>query len=129
LARNGGLLTRRGRINLRNAQYATDPVPVEPGCQCYACQHFSRAYLRHLFKAREILGLQLATIHNVHFILDLMSQIRKHIGAGSFAAFKKGFLAQYQLPNQQVRHSQRERYVQRQRGVNPPASRLTRDEA
>ena len=74
VARNGGLFTRGGRLNLRNAKYAADPLPVEPGCDCYCCQHFSRAYLRHLFKAGEILGLHLATVHNVRFMIRLMSR-------------------------------------------------------
>ncbi|MCX7706786.1 MAG: tRNA guanosine(34) transglycosylase Tgt, partial [Anaerolineae bacterium] len=60
VARNGGLFTRHGRLNLRNARYAADPLPVEPGCDCYTCQYFSRAYLRHLFKAEETLALHLA---------------------------------------------------------------------
>lgn len=113
VARNGGLFTRRGRMNLRNARYATDPLPVEPGCACYSCQHVSRAYLRHLFKAGEILGLHLATIHNLHFVLQLMREIREHIAAGTFAIFKAGFLEEYRLPDQETRHAQRTRYVQR----------------
>jgi queuine tRNA-ribosyltransferase len=107
VARNGGLLTQTGRMNLRNARYAADPLPVEPGCDCYACQHFSRAYLRHLFKAEEILGLHLATVHNIRFMCRLMNEIRAHIGAGSFAAFREAFLTRYQLPNQETRHTQR----------------------
>ncbi len=107
VARNGGLLTRRGRLNLRNAKYAADPLPVEPGCDCYCCQHFSRAYLRHLFKAEETLGLHLATVHNVRFMTRLMSDIRQHIAAGDFAAFRTAFLRDYRLPDQEVRHAQR----------------------
>jgi queuine tRNA-ribosyltransferase len=114
VARNGGLFTRRGRLNLRNAQYAADPLPVEPGCDCYTCQNFSRAYLRHLFKAGEILGLHLATVHNVRFMLRLMADIRGHLAAGSFAAFRQQFLAGYQLTNQDIRHAQRAAYKQRQ---------------
>ncbi len=117
VARNGGLFTRWGRLNLRNARYAADPLPVEPGCDCYCCQHFSRAYLRHLFKAGEILGLHLATVHNVRFMTRLMGDIREHIAAGSFSAFREDFLAGYQLPNQEVRHTQRERYVARQKAA------------
>ena len=97
VARNGGLFTRHGRLNLRNSQYAADPLPIEPGCDCYTCQHFSRAYLRHLFKAGEILGLHLATVHNVRFILRLMAEIRAQIDAGTFAAFREQFLNEYQL--------------------------------
>lgn len=107
LARNGGLLTRSGRLNLRNARYAADPLPVEPGCDCYTCQHFSRAYLRHLFKAEETLGLHLATVHNVRFMIRLMLDIRAQIRQGTFAVFRAAFLEQYQLPDQDVRHAQR----------------------
>ncbi|PKO22036.1 MAG: tRNA guanosine(34) transglycosylase Tgt [Chloroflexi bacterium HGW-Chloroflexi-1] len=113
VARNGGLLTRRGRMNLRNAQYAADPLPIEPGCDCYTCQHFSRAYLRHLFKAGETLGLHLATVHNVRFILRLMTEIRGHIATGTYRAFRDQFLGEYRLPNQDVRHAQ---HAARRRG-------------
>ncbi|HEX9114702.1 MAG TPA: tRNA guanosine(34) transglycosylase Tgt, partial [Anaerolineae bacterium] len=114
VARNGGLFTRRGRLNLRNAQYAADPLPVEPGCDCYTCQNFSRAYLRHLFKAGETLALHLATVHNVRFMLRLMDDIRRHLAEGSFAPFRQEFLAEYRLPNQAVRHAQRAAYKARQ---------------
>lgn len=106
VARNGGLLTRQGRLNLRNARYAEDPGPVEAGCTCYTCQHFSRAYLRHLFKAGEVLALRLATVHNLHFMLRLMDDVRVHIQGGTFLAFKQAFLTEYALPNQEVRHAQ-----------------------
>jgi queuine tRNA-ribosyltransferase len=115
VARNGGLLTRHGRMNLRNAQYAADPLPIEPGCACYTCQHFSRAYVRHLFKAGEILGLHLATVHNLHFMLRLMQEVRVHIAAGTFTPFRQQFLAEYRLPDQDTRHTQRARYSQRLR--------------
>jgi len=106
VARNGGLLTRDGRLNLRNARFAEDPAPVEPGCTCYTCQHFSRAYLRHLFKAGEVLALRLATVHNLHFMLRLMEDVRVHIRAGDYLAFKDDFLARYALPDQETRHAQ-----------------------
>ncbi|NLD74150.1 MAG: tRNA guanosine(34) transglycosylase Tgt, partial [Chloroflexi bacterium] len=76
LARNGAVLTPSGRLNLRNAQYAEDPRPIQEDCGCYTCQHFGRAYLRHLVIAKEILGLQLNSIHNVHFMLDLVRRAR-----------------------------------------------------
>lgn len=107
LARNGALLTRRGRLNIRNAQHNESPEPIEPGCTCYACQHFSRAYLRHLFKAGEVLGLRLATMHNLHFMLRLMEQIRASIAEGAFVDFKSAFLAEYQISDQQARASNR----------------------
>ncbi len=118
-ARNGGLLTRRGRLNLINSRYTADPLPVEPGCTCYTCQNFSRAYLRHLFKAREILGLHLATVHNVHFMLRLMEEIREHITGGTFPAFRAAFLAEYALPDQAVRHAQHEARL-KSRKIEPP---------
>jgi queuine tRNA-ribosyltransferase len=107
-ARNGGLLTPRGRLNLRNAKYAADPLPVEVGCDCYTCQHFSRAYLRHLFKAEEILGLHLATVHNIRFMMRLMDEVRAAILNGAFAEYRHRFLAGYKLSNQEVRHAQRD---------------------
>ncbi len=117
VARNGGLFTREGRLNLRNARYAADPLPVEPGCDCYCCQHFSRAYLRHLFKAEEILALHLATVHNVRFMMRLIHDIRDHITGHTFAGFREAFLARYRLPDQQVRHAQRAQYVARRQAA------------
>ncbi len=113
VARNGGLLTRQGRLNLRNAQYASDPNPVEEGCACYACRHFSRAYLRHLFKAGEILALRLATVHNLHFLLTLMAQMRAAIAAGAFDALRRDFHAAYQITDQATRHRQHAAHRQR----------------
>jgi queuine tRNA-ribosyltransferase len=96
IARNGAVLVRTGRLNLRNAQHADDPAPVEEGCDCYTCRHFSRAYLRHLITAKEILGLRLATLHNLHFVLNLMRQIRQSIFDSTFTALKEEFLAGYE---------------------------------
>ncbi len=107
VARNGGLLTGHGRLNLRNSSYTADPLPIEPGCGCYTCQHFSRAYLRHLFKAGETLALHLATIHNLHFMMKLMADIRANIASGTFDAFARAFLEAYRVPDQDVRHAQR----------------------
>lgn len=95
MARNGAVLTHRGRLNLRNAQYAADPMPIEEGCPCYTCTTFSRAYLRHLIMADEITGLYLTTLHNLHFMLDLMRRIRQSILDGTFMEFKRAFLADY----------------------------------
>ncbi|HSJ56871.1 MAG TPA: tRNA guanosine(34) transglycosylase Tgt [Anaerolineae bacterium] len=97
LARNAAVFTRRGRLNMRNAQYERDPAPIEAGCGCYACQHFSRAYVRHLFKAQEILAARLATIHNVYFLLQLMRDIRAAIAQGEFLVFRDEFFAEYPL--------------------------------
>ncbi|OQY45354.1 MAG: tRNA guanosine(34) transglycosylase Tgt [Anaerolineaceae bacterium 4572_78] len=95
IARNGAVLTHHGRLNLRNAKYARQQKPIETACTCYTCQHFSQAYLRHLIKANEILGLQLTTIHNVHFMLETMRRIRQTILDDTFAQYKRDFLANY----------------------------------
>ncbi|MFO0336110.1 MAG: tRNA guanosine(34) transglycosylase Tgt [Pseudomonadota bacterium] len=92
-ARNGHLFTRTGVLNIRNARHATDTGPVDPACGCYACRHYSRAYLRHLDRTGEILGSRLNTIHNLHFYQDLMREIRGAVAAGRFAAWRAGFEA------------------------------------
>ena len=88
-ARNGLLFTSRGKVVIRNARHADDEGPIDPSCDCYACRTFTRAYLRHLFKAGEILGLRLNTLHNLHFYLSLMAQAREAIEAGRFEAFRR----------------------------------------
>ncbi|MCG2767989.1 MAG: tRNA guanosine(34) transglycosylase Tgt [Chloroflexota bacterium] len=103
LARNGAVFTHSGRVNLRNARFAEDPIPIEEECQCYTCQRFTRAYLHHLLKAREILGLRLNSIHNLHFLLELMRQIRHSILESSFVDHKERFLASYRVVDPAVR--------------------------
>lgn len=78
-ARNGTLFTRQGKLIIKNAQYADDPRPIEPGCSCDACRYYSRAYLRHLYLAKEILAMRLNTLHNLHFYLNWMREIRQAI--------------------------------------------------
>jgi len=85
LARNGSVLTAGGRINLRNQRFADDGGPLETGCDCYACQRFSRAYLRHLFMAGEILAHRLASIHNLRMLLRLVADLRDAIGTGGLS--------------------------------------------
>jgi queuine tRNA-ribosyltransferase len=108
IARNGQLLTPDGRMNMRNAQYAEDLRPVQEGCTCYTCRTFSRAYLRHLYKAGEISALRLGTIHNVTFMLNLMAEIRAAIAGGRFAEHRAAFLSRYRITDQATRHAQRE---------------------
>jgi queuine tRNA-ribosyltransferase len=81
-ARNGQLFTSAGRINIRNARYRDDGDPIDPACDCYACAHYSRAYLRHLQQCNEILGARLATLHNLRFYQVLMGRIREAVVAG-----------------------------------------------
>ena len=92
-ARNGHLFTGSGVLNIRNARHASDTGPVDPDCGCYTCANYSRAYLRHLDRCNEILGARLATIHNLHFYLDLMRRMREALQAGRFTAFAREELA------------------------------------
>jgi queuine tRNA-ribosyltransferase len=95
IARNGTAFTSKGKVVIRNAEYAEDFGPLDDECDCYACKNFSRAYIRHLFKAKEILGARLATIHNLRFLIKLMAQIRQAIMEDSLLDFKKEFFSKY----------------------------------
>jgi queuine tRNA-ribosyltransferase len=95
VARHGTVYTREGTMILRNAEYRQAAEPLEPGCACYACQNFTRAYIRHLLKAGEILGLMLISLHNLHFYLQLMRDIREAIAGGRFEIFRREFHARY----------------------------------
>ncbi|HEX2603678.1 MAG TPA: tRNA guanosine(34) transglycosylase Tgt [Oxalicibacterium sp.] len=90
-ARNGWLFTRFGDIKIKNARYKDDKKPLDETCGCYACRNFSRAYLHHLHRTGEILGARLNTIHNLHYYLDLMKQMRAAIEEGRFAVFVRQF--------------------------------------
>jgi len=103
-ARNGTLFTRYGDLKLRNARHKADPQPIDPSCTCHACagtsgvswndggrQGFSRAYMHHLDRCGEMLGPMLATIHNLHFYLNLMQEVRDALDAGDFAGMAKRF--------------------------------------
>ncbi|HET9848063.1 MAG TPA: tRNA guanosine(34) transglycosylase Tgt [Candidatus Dormibacteraeota bacterium] len=97
IARNGSILTRGGRINLRNRRFIEDSGPPDEGCDCYTCRRFSRAYLRHLFMAGEILGHRLASIHNLRMLLRLVGQLRDAIGTGRLAAQLSKLRDEWQL--------------------------------
>ena len=95
MARNGTFMTNEGRIAIKNAQYKRDFGPLDNECNCYTCQNYSRSYLRHLFKEKEILGLRLATIHNLFFLINLMKRIRIAIKSENLLEFKKDFYKKY----------------------------------
>ena len=97
IARNGTVFTRNGRMVIRNATYAHDFSPMEEGCDCYACQHFSRAYIRHLLKAEEITGGRLASIHNLRFLIRMMEEIRQAIMEDRFLDYRREFYERYDL--------------------------------
>jgi queuine tRNA-ribosyltransferase len=95
IARHGTVLTAGGRLRILNNAFTTDKKPVEAGCDCLLCKKYSRAYLHHLFKANEFLGMRLATIHNLTFMRRLMADIRKSIASSKFSQFKKSFLKKF----------------------------------
>lgn len=95
VARNGMAMTWNGRLTLRNATFAHDWGPIEEGCQCYACRNYSRAYIRHLYKAEEILAFRLVTYHNLYFLLEFMRRMRQSILEDCFPAFREEFWANY----------------------------------
>ncbi len=87
-ARHGHLFTSRGIVNIKNAKYERDDAPLDPECGCHTCRNYSKAYLRHLFKAGEMLGMRLAVIHNLYFYNHMMEEIRAALDGGTFAAYK-----------------------------------------
>ena len=87
--RHGHVYTNRGKLNLFNARYELDDRPIEEGCKCPACQSYSRAYIRHLLKAKEMLGMRLCVLHNLYFYNTMMEEIRNAIDAGEFKGYKK----------------------------------------
>ena len=116
VARNGALFTSQGRVNIKNRRFSGQSEPLEPECDCYACQRFSAAYLWHLFKAKELLGLRLASIHNLRFISRLMARMRLAIVEDRFDSFRKDFHQDYQPTNQVARQEQKERWIRAREG-------------
>src|SRR5579859_8187383 len=101
VARNGTAFTRRGAFGLKGGAYKADFRPIDETCDCFACKHFTRAYLRHLLNVGEILGLRMVSVHNSHLFLKIMAEVRAHLAAGTFAAFYRDFIANY-VPSKKV---------------------------
>lgn len=97
IARNGTCMTSQGRLVIRNAKYTNDFGPLDPECDCYTCQNYSRAYIRHLIKAEETFGLRLTSYHNLHFLLNLMRRVRQAIREDRLLDFRQTFFEQYGL--------------------------------
>jgi queuine tRNA-ribosyltransferase len=95
-ARNGQLFTSQGKVNIRNTKYSHDLSPLDPECSCETCTRYSRSYLRHLLIAKEILYCRLATLHNLHYYLQLTTRAREAILSGTFEQFKTTELARWQ---------------------------------
>ena len=116
VARNGSLFTPEGRVDITKARYAEQQGPLDETCDCYTCRDYSAAYLRHLFRAKELLGLRLASIHNLRFVLALMERIRASILEKRFDAFRRDFLDRYQPANEAARQAQKEQWLQTRGG-------------
>lgn len=101
--RHGHVYTNHGKMNLFNAKYELDGKPIEEGCQCPACRHYSRAYIRHLLKAKEMLGMRLCVLHNLYFYNNMMEEIREAIEQGRYAAYKKAKLEGFEQGNIKIR--------------------------
>jgi queuine tRNA-ribosyltransferase len=97
IARNGTCMTSQGRLVIRNAKYARDFGPLDPNCSCYTCKNYTRAYIRHLVKAEETFGIRLTTYHNLHFLVNLMKEVRQAIAEDRLGDFRDQFFAQYGL--------------------------------
>lgn len=98
LARHGTFWTNQGRFHVKHAQYRTSALPLDINCTCYACRNYSASYIRHIFFEKEILAMELLSIHNLHFLLNLTAKIREHINAGTFLSFKSQFLSEFTIP-------------------------------
>ncbi len=101
VGRNGTAFTRKGAIVLKGGGYKADFTPIEKDCECYACRNFTRAYLRHLLNVNEILGMRMLSVHNSHFYLALMTELRANLAAGTFGQFRQEFIAGY-VPTRRV---------------------------
>jgi queuine tRNA-ribosyltransferase len=112
VARNGALFTRTGRVDIMNAGFREQKGPIESDCNCYTCQHFSAAYLHHLFRSKELVAYRLATIHNLAFMSNLISSIRNAIFNDTFDSFRKNFLATYVTTNEETRLTQKKKWLE-----------------
>lgn len=115
VARNGALFTAQGRQNIRKAVYKTKKGHVDAACDCYTCRTFSAAYLNHLFRCEELLAYRLATIHNLRFVTRLIQQIHRAIEQGSFDYFKSDFLGRYKATDEEVRLTQKHKWLSKER--------------
>ena len=112
VARNGALFTRRGRVDITKRRFSEQDRPLDENCDCYACRNFTAAYLWHLFKAKELLALRLASIHNLRFLVRLMEQMRQAVLAGAFEEFRRNFLGEYRPADAEARRLQKARWLE-----------------
>lgn len=114
VARNGSMFTPEGRVDISKARYAEQQGPLDETCDCYTCQNYSAAYLRHLFRAKELLGLRLASIHNLRFVSSLMERMRAAILENRFGSFHRDFMTAYKPANEAARQQQKEHWLRTQ---------------
>ena len=115
VARNGALFTSKGRVDIAKQHFRNSSGPLQEDCDCYTCTNFSAAYLHHLFKARELLGLRLASIHNLRFVIALMRRMRDAIIESKFKSFRDGFLTAYRPTDEPARQSNKEAWMEARR--------------
>ena len=111
IARNGALFVDSGRVNITNSKYRKCDLPIEQNCKCHTCTNFSTGYLNHLFKTKELLGYRLATIHNLHFLMKLMNNIRTSIIENDFKNFREDFIGRFIPPDESTRRKQKELWL------------------
>ncbi|MBI4056899.1 MAG: tRNA-guanine transglycosylase, partial [Elusimicrobia bacterium] len=105
-ARNGQVMTSQGKLYIKNAPYRKDHGPLDPACDCWVCRTYSRAYLSHLYRARELLSYRLLSFHNLHFLIGLMKNIKIAIESNRFEQEKRAFFNQYRMENKKVESTQ-----------------------
>ena len=105
IARNGTCMTSKGRLVVKNAIYERDFRPLDENCSCYTCQNYTRAYIRHLFKADETFGLRLTSYHNLHFLINLMTQVRQAIMDDNLLEFREAFMEEYGYNQKMLKNS------------------------
>ena len=123
VARNGALFTASGRVDITHSRFQKQSEPIDEGCDCYTCGNFSAAYLRHLFKGNELLGLRLATIHNLRWVFRLMEEIRASIIGGRFSNFRAEFQSRYRPSDESARLAQADRGLRDARRRQPRQAR------
>jgi len=116
VARNGAMFTPQGRVDITKGRFSQVNQPVDEDCDCYTCRNFTAAYLWHLFRAKELLALRLASIHNLRFIIRLMNAMREAIIQGKFDTFRREFNEAYRPANAAARQENKDRWLENRGG-------------
>jgi queuine tRNA-ribosyltransferase len=127
IARNGTILTDDGRVTVTRSALRKQEAPLDPTCDCYACAHFSAAYVHHLFKAQELLAYRLASIHNLRYMARLSTRMRQAILAGQYGEWRRAFLGRYRVSDAALRQQQREKRLSAWTAARPALDRQRGD--